>query len=411
MTEAQRRSAWSVATSRNVGPYFVGNAASASGTWFHNLAASVLVYRLTHSPFLLGVLNFSQFVPVILLAPWAGKCADHFDRRRLLLCIQPCSALVSGSLSIVAFTGHANQWLVICFSFCLGSLNAFTNAAQMALVGSLVPVEDLSRAVALNAVTFNLARAIGPVSAAAVIAAFGTAPAFAVNSLSFLVFTAGLLLVTTGTQRRSDRSTLRASLRVLREHPHLAGYLAVVMTVSFVTDPINTEGPALAHQFGLSSAWAGAIVGVFGTGGVIGGATLAGRVGSRARLGATLFVMGLGILCLGASPWFPALLVAALFAGFGYLSSNASVTAKLQLGVDESLRGRIMALWSVAFLGIRPIASMVDGTLSSTIGVRAAAAIMAVPAVAVASVLAAGRRSQRPHGEAREAAPAGDAGA
>lgn len=387
----RRSSAWRVATSRNFGPYFIGNASSASGTWFHNLAASVLVYRLTHSPFLLGVLNFSQFVPVILLAPWAGKCADIYDRRRLLLRIQPCSALVSGMLAAVAWTGHANQWVVICFSFCLGSLNAFTNAAQMALVGSLVPIEDLPRAVALNAVTFNLARAIGPVSAAAVIGAFGTSPAFAVNALSFVVFTAGLLLVRASPQRRSNRSTLRASLGVLREQPRLAAYLAVVVTVSFTTDPVNTEGPAFMHTFGLSPAWAGALVGVFGAGGVIGGATVAGRVGSRSRLGLTLLLMASGIACLGASPWFLALLVAALVAGFGYLSSNASVTTKLQLGVDESLRGRIMALWSVAFLGVRPIASMLDGALSTAVGVGPAAALMSIPAFAVAATLLARR--------------------
>jgi MFS family permease len=394
VAKGRHGSAWRVATSRNFAPYFVGNAASASGTWFHNLAASVLVFRLTHSPFLLGVLNFSQFVPVILLAPWAGRCADEFDRRRLLLLVQPFSALASGALAALAWTGHPDQWVVIAFSFGLGSLNAFTNAAQMALVGSLVDRDDLPQAVALNAVTFNLARAVGPASAAAVIGAFGVAPAFAVNSLSFLVFTIGLLVVTTAPQARSDRSTLRASLRVLKEQRRLAAYLGIVVTVSFVTDPINTEGPALVHQFGLSSAWAGAIVGVFGAGAVIGGLTVARRVGSGSRLAVTLSLMGLGIVGIGVSPWFAMLLGAAMVGGFGYLSSNASVTAKLQLGVDESLRGRIMALWSVAFLGSRPIASLTDGALSSALGVRIAAAMMAIPAFVVGAVLLIHQRSR-----------------
>ena len=111
-------SAWRVVTSRNFGPYFVGNAASASGTWFHNLAASVLIYRLTHSPFLLGVLNFSQFLPVLVFAPWAGRFADAYDRRRLLLFTQPAAAAVSAVLAGVVWTGRYDEWLIIGFSLC-----------------------------------------------------------------------------------------------------------------------------------------------------------------------------------------------------------------------------------------------------------------------------------------------------
>src|SRR5205814_6239349 len=138
--------AWRVIRSRNFGPYFFGNAASASGTWFQNLAASILVYQLTHSPFLLGVLNFCQFVPSLVLAPWAGTLADRFDRRRLVLASQLISSVLSGALAALAFAGEATEWVVIGFAGALGLALAVSQPAQMALVPSLVRREQVPRA-------------------------------------------------------------------------------------------------------------------------------------------------------------------------------------------------------------------------------------------------------------------------
>jgi len=146
------RSAWRVVSSRNFGPYFVGSAASASGTWFDYLAASVVVYELTHSAVLLGVLAFCQFFPVLVFAPWAGRVADGYNRRSVLLVTQPAAAVTSAALAVIAYAGHATVAIVLAFSLCLGSLNAFTNAAQMAMVPSLVARPDVPQAVALNLV-------------------------------------------------------------------------------------------------------------------------------------------------------------------------------------------------------------------------------------------------------------------
>jgi MFS family permease len=402
------RSAWRVATSRNFGPYFVGSAASASGTWFHNLAASVLVYELTHSALLLGVLNFCQFLPVLLLSPWAGRVADAYNRRSVLLLTQPTAAVVSAALAVSAYAGHATVAVVFGFSICLGSLNAFTNVAQMAMVGSLVERRDLPQAIALNSITFNAARAIGPLSAAAVIAVFGTAAAFAVNSFSFLIFTAGLLLVHIAPTSRATRTSLRASIAVLRKTPKLLGYLAVVITVSFATDPINTEGPALAHQFGLSPIWAGAIVGAFGVGAVTAGVVIGGRHASTRGIACTLILMGCGLVGLGVMPLFAVALIFVAAAGFGYLSSNAAATSQLQLGVDGAMRGRVMAIWSVAFLGIRPIASVLDGLLAHSLGVRAATVAMATPAFLLAAWML--RPSARSYGVHRPTEAANSSG-
>lgn len=382
--------AWRVIRSRNFGPYFVGNATSASGTWFQNLAASILVFRLTHSAFLLGVLNFCQFVPVLLLSPWAGSLADRVDRKRLLLVTQLCATVLSSILATLAFRGFATEWVVIGFSGALGVVAAFSNPSQQALVTSLVEVEDVPQAVALNSMTFNLARAIGPASAAAVIALFGIPWAFALNSGSYLVLIAGLLLVTPRKEERAGRrASLRDSLALLRADPRLAVALLIVMTAGFSSDPVNTESPAFAHAFGYSDTWAGTIVAFFGAGAVAAALLVAGRVaGSRGRMAATLGALGVGILLFSLAPWLPLGFAFLMIAGFGYLASNTAATTRLQLSVAPSQRGRIMALWSIAFLGLRPVASLLDGAVAGTFGVRTAGVVLSLPALFGAALAA-----------------------
>jgi MFS family permease len=367
----------------------VGNAASASGTWFQNLAASILVYRLTHSPFLLGVLNFCQFVPVLVLSPWAGSLADRADRRRLLLVTQLAATALSAALAGIAWGGLASAWVVILFSVALGVTSAFAAPAQLALVASLVEEEDVPQAVALNSMTFNLARAVGPASAAGVIAAFGIPWAFALNSLSYLVLVGGLLLVHPREEERAEHASLRESFALLRAEPRLAAALLIVMIAGFGSDPVNTESPAFAHAFGYSDPWAGAIVAFFGAGAVLAALLVAGRVaGSRARMMLTLAALGAGIAFFSLSPWLPVGFAFLVLAGFGYLATNTAATTRLQLGVAASQRGRIMALWSIAFLGLRPIASLTDGAIAGAVGVRTAGVVLAVPALVAAALVA-----------------------
>jgi MFS family permease len=390
--------AWRVIRSRNFGPYFVGNAASASGTWFQNLAASILVFRLTHSPFLLGVLNFCQFVPVLVLSPWAGSLADRIDRKQLLLVTQAAATALSATLAGLAWAGLASEWVVIGFSGALGVSTAFAVPAQQALIASLVEEDDMPQAVALNSMTFNLARAVGPASAAAVIATLGIPWAFALNSVSYLLLVAGLLAVRPRSEERAERGSLRESLRLLRERPKLAVALLIVMVAGFGSDPVNTESPAFAHAFGYSDTWSGAIVAFFGAGAVAAALLVAGRVaGSRGRMGVMLAALGAGVALFSLSPWLPLGFVFLALAGFGYLGANTAATTRLQLGVSASQRGRIMALWSIAFLGLRPVASLTDGAIAGTLGVRAAGVVLGVPALLGAFLALRSRRGVRPH--------------
>jgi MFS family permease len=384
------RAAFRLIGTRNFGPYFVGNATSASGTWFQNLAAALLVYRLTHSAFLLGVLNFCNFIPVLLLAPWAGSAADRFDRRRLLLVSQVVSTLLSGTLAGLAWAGLARVWVVIVVAIGLGVVSAFWNPASQAMIGELVPREDLASAVGLNSMTFNLARAVGPALAAVSVRVLGIPASFAINSASYLVLAVGVLMVRPTPRRLAGRgeARLRESLRLVRAQPQLLAFLLIVAAVGFASDPVNTESPPFAHAFGRPDTDAGYIIGAFGIGAVTAAFLLAGRVaGSQRRMLATLTLLGAGMVAFSLAPWLSLGFVFVAVAGFGYLASNTSATSRLQLGVEEHQRGRIMALWSVAFLGLRPLASLTDGAIAGAFGVRAAGVCLALPALAGAAAI------------------------
>jgi len=417
---------------RSFGPYFAGNALSASGTWFQNLAGALLVYRLTHSAFLLGVLNFCQFAPVLLLAPWAGSAADRRDRRRLLFVAQTSAAVLAVLLAALAWAGLARAWVVIVVALGLGVTTAASIPSQQALLASLVEPHELSTAVALNSMTYNIARAAGPVAAAASVEYLGIPASFLLNAGSYLAFVGALVVIRPRAQEKAPResSRLRDALPPLRDDPRLLAFLIVVAAVGFASDPVNTLAPAFAHEFGHRDTIAGFIIGAFGAGAVTAALVVAGRVaGSRRRMAGTLSLLGFGVVAFGLSPWLPLGFVFLFVAGLGYLASNTSATTRLQLGVSEAQRGRIMALWGVAFLGLRPLASLADGAIAATFGVRAAGVVLALPALAGAAWLtasSAGLRDRerggehrlaqlaasRPGGESedRDGAPAGESG-
>jgi MFS family permease len=376
---------------RTFGPYFAGNALSASGTWFQNLAASLLVYRQTHSALLLGVLNFAQFIPILVLAPWAGGASDRWNRRSLLFVTQSMAIVLSGGLGLLAALGLARTEVVIADALALGVVSAFSAPAQQALITQLVDEPEVPTAVALNSMTFNLARAIGPASAALAVEYLGIPAAFGLNAVSYLIFIAALVVIGPQAQRFVERpkSQLRASVELLQQRPQLVVYLIIVAAVGFASDPVNTLAPAWAHAFGHKDTVAGYIIGAFGAGAVTAGLVVAGRVGgSRRRMFTTLLLLGGGLVAFSLSPWLWLALPLLFVAGFGYLASNTHATSRLQLGVEPWQRGRIMALWSVAFLGLRPFASLLDGAIASAFGVRYAGVILAMPALACAGWMA-----------------------
>lgn len=371
--------------------YFTGNLLSNCGTWFQNIALALLAFRLTRSTFWVGVVNFAQFIGVVLLAPWAGSAADRFNRRRLIVATQVGAMMVSALLAWLIAIDLGKLPVVLTLALLLGATTAFSTPAQQAIIPALVPREDLSAAIAMNSVTFNLARAVGPVAGALVVARLGIAWAIAVNAASYLFFAAAMLVIRI--EVRQEKAVggvkLRESVTMLGRDPTLAILLGVVAAVSLTMDPVSTLTPAIATRFfHRPDTYAGILIGLFGAGAVTASVVPLHETntpGKRIALMLTLLASGMiGFAFFAGSP--SALVVLAV-AGFGYLIGQTTATTQLQLRVSDRERGRVMALWSVAFLGTRPVAALVDGGLSSWIGPRVTIVVLAAPSLVAAALV------------------------
>lgn len=384
---AVRVSVMQVLRRRTYWPFFLGNLLSNSGTWFQAIAQVLLVYRLTHSTFWVGVVNFAQFAAVIFLAPVAGSAADRFDRRKLIITTQVCATILAGALSVVTALGNATTGFVISIALGLGVIVAISSPALQAMVVSLVPREELSVAVALTATTHNLARVFGPIAAVLVVARWGLSVAFALNALSYLVLIAALMFRAPGRTERpvaTQETRLRDSFRLVRGDRRLYVPLVVVALVSLAVDPVNTLTPAFSTEIlGRPDTFIGYLVGAFGAGAVLSTLLLVGkREPSFRMISVTLAIMGGGMVAFALSKSEVAMLVSLFCAGFGYLLTVSGATSLLHLSLEDAHRGRVMALWTLAFIGVRPVASAIDGGIAELAGIRLAGILMALPALA-----------------------------
>lgn len=385
------RSMLRVLRRREFGLYFTGGSLSSLGTWCHNIAAGLVVYELTGSTFVVGLVNFSQFIGSVLLAPSAGAAADRWDRRRVLVVSQLAAAAIGAALAVIVITGLVTAPIVIFATLLLGLAMAFAVPSLMALVPLLVDEEDLDTAVALNSVMFNLARAIGPVLGAAVVEWAGYGTAFALNAVSFFAFIAMLLVIRPRAQRRrqTGRTTFIDSLRQVRASRHLTALLLAVMAVSMSTDPVQTLPPELVRDvFVQRDLYVGFLVGSFGTGAVLTAFIVVPRLQGRQRvLFWAMLVQGSGMVLVGIAPVIQVAMLGMFISGGGFISAITRSTARLHADVDDSQRGRIMAMWSLAFLGSRPLAALIDGLVAEIAGARAAAVVLALPVLAMAVVV------------------------
>lgn len=378
-----RRSPLGVLRVREFRVYFLGASLSNIGTWFQNIAAGLLVYDLTGSTLAVGAVNFSQFVGSFVLASVAGGAADRYDRRRLLMVSQAVAATVGGVLAAVTLVGAVTPALVIGASLLLGFSLAFMVPALLALVPLLVGDDDLDAAVALNSVSFNLARAIGPVLGALVVESAGYGVAFALNAVSFLLFVGALALVRPRPQVRAEgpRPRLTETIRSVRSVPAWWAVLVATTVISMSTDPVNTLTPELAlDTFGGRQLDAGLLVGAFGTGATVTALTLTDWLRRRRRaLPAAMLVQGAGMVLVGLAPSLPVAFVGMAISGGGFIGGITRSSVRLQTEVPDLQRGRVMALWSVAFVGTRPLASLVSGVIAEAASARVAAVVLALP--------------------------------
>lgn len=375
---------------RNFAPFFWGNAASTLGVWAYSIAAVVLVFQLTRSPLQVGLVTIVQFAAPLLLAPFGGMLADRLDRRRVLVAAQATSGLAAAALAGIALgsDGHgmANAVPVFVVSFVLGVCLAVADPARQALLPALVQREALGHAVALNSATFNIGRAVGPAIAGLLLPSHGPGVVFAVSAAGYLLQAVALLVVhprqIAAPKVGHDRG-MAAGLRYVLADRRQLFLLAGIGIAGFGSDPVLTLAPLLAEQFpgDRPELAAGLLASSFGAGAVL---TVLGIRALHARIGyRTAGVSGMALLAgmLLAIALKPGLVLSCallLGAGAGYFLAVTSLTTLLQLAVPDHLRGRVMALWGVCFLGSRPVAAFVDSNLAALFSPQVAIAVVAV---------------------------------
>jgi MFS family permease len=395
---------------RNFAPFFIGNLTSNTGNWLFNLSAAVVVFQLTRSAFLVGMVSVAQFLPLVLISPQAGAVADRVDRRRMVLISQSLAAASATAIAVVALSvgvqGLPGSWPIIAAAAGIGIGNALTQPAMNSLVPGLVDEQDLASAISLTSLTYNVGRALGPAGAGVLLVTLGAEVAFVINALTFLVLIGGLLLVRERPRthdRTADRS-VRAGVRYVRRDRRVLLLLAGVGAAGFAGDPAITLAPSFADLLGGGEALVAAITSGFGFA-AIPAALLSGRLqnrfGSAPVAGAGMTIMALGSAAAAVAPG-PAVALAGFSAtGAGFVLAVTSFTTLLQLQIPDALRGRVMALWTVAFLGNRPIAAAIDGAAADLVGPRLAM-LVAIAVAAGGAVIA--RRLSKP--DVSEAAPA-----
>jgi MFS family permease len=367
--------------SRNYRLFVAGQSVSLVGTWMQQVAMSWLVYRLTGSAMLLGVVGFASQIPTIFISPVAGVLADRWDRRRLLIATQALAMFQAAFLAIVVLTGVVQVWQIILLSLVLGIVNAFDIPVRQSFVVEMVEHrEDLGNAIALNSSLVNGARLIGPAIAGLLVASVGEGICFILNAISYLAVIVALAAMRIPHDshhcrpRRHIMHELHEGFMYAYKFGPIRSILLLVALVSLMGMPYAILIPVFAkdilhggaHTFGflMTAAGSGALVGTL---------YLASRQSvlglGRVIVTATIFFAA-GIASFAMSSNFILSLAALALAGFGAMTLVASCNTVLQTILDEDKRGRVMSFFTMAFVGMAPFGSLGAGAMAGIIGPR-----------------------------------------
>ena len=371
--------------------YFWGQLVSLSGNWMQTVAEVWLILELTGSGVAVGVTTALQFLPMLLFGAWGGLLADRFPKRGLLMATQAAMALPSLALFALAVSGVVAPWMVFALVFVRGAVNAVDNPTRQSFAIEMVGPDRVVNAVSLNSVIVHSARIVGPALAGVLIATAGVAPCFAVNAASFAAMIGALWLMDPAQLRPAptamrEPGAIRAALRYVRETPSLAvplGLMALVGTFGFNFQVIL---PLLARfSFGGGASVYAALVCAMGVGSVAGALLTGarGRTGARPIAAAALAFGVLALLAASMPSLTLEIPVLALLGGSA-VAFAAGVNSHLQLAVAPEMRGRVMALYSVVFLGSTPIGGPLAGWLAQAYDPRVALLLAAVAGLSAA---------------------------
>lgn len=364
---------------RNYKLFFSGQSVSMIGTWMTRIATSWLVYRLTGSALLLGVVGFAGQVPSFALAPFAGVLVDRWNRHRLLVATQVLAMLQSLALAVLALTGLINIWHVIALSIFQGVINAFDMPARQAFVVEMVERrEDLPNAIALNSSMVNAARLLGPSIGGVVIAAVGEGWCFMIDGVSYLAVIASLLAMKFTPRANKPKKGVNMLAQLREGWRYASGFapirkvLMLLALVSLVGMPYTVLMPVFANEIlrgGPNTL--GLLMAASGVGALVGAMFLAARrsvlgLGKYIPLTAAAFGAGLVAFSFSRVLWLSLPLM--VLTGLGFMVQMAASNTVLQTIVEEDKRGRVMSFYTMAFMGTAPFGSLLAGSLAERIG-------------------------------------------
>jgi MFS family permease len=378
---------------RNYRLYFAGQVVSMTGTWMQWVAQGWLVLRMTGSGFLVGAVTATQFLPMLLGGAYGGVIADRVDKRKLLIGTQSTAGLLALILGVLVSTGAVRLWMVFALALTLGIVNAIDNPARQSFVSEMVDRSEVTNAVSLNSVLANGTRVVGPAVAGFLIAGVGIGLCFLINAASYIGVVVGLLLMRSDELYANERAErrpgqLREGLRYVRRRSELWLPLMLMVVVGTLAYNFSVLLPLLSRfTFDRGPAGYGEMFSVLSVGAVVSGLTVAamGRATQRiAALAALSF--GVSTLIVAVMPTFGAELAAMLAVGAASTVFVAVTNSVLQLRASPAFRGRVMALFAIAFLGTTPLGAPLVGWIGEHLGPRAGFAFGAVAAIVAATV-------------------------
>lgn len=381
---------------RNYRLYFTGQGLSLVGTWMHRIAMAWLVYRLTGSALVLGMVGFVGRIPTLVLAPFAGVAADRWDRRRILYLTQSLSMAQAFLLAGLVLGGVVQVWHVLVLAAGVGIMDSFDIPARQSLYIHLIEDrEDLGNAIALNSSVFNIARLIGPSIAGVLIAVIGEGWVFALNGFTYFSMLVALTLMQFPDIAVPDATpgvlqNLKEGFAFSWRVPAVRAVLLLIMVGSFFAVPFTVLMPIFAGEvLGGGPDTLGFLMAAQGIGALAGALFLAARsttrgLGPLIATGAMLF--GTGLLAFGASQALWLSMPVLVVAGFGFMVQTAASNTFLQSIVEDRMRGRIMSLYTMAFVGTLPLGSLYAGWVADHVGVRLTVAVGGLVALSAAAV-------------------------
>ncbi len=376
-TQSQKQVLIPAFRSKNYRLFFAGQGISLIGSWMTQIATIWLVYDLTKSPFMLGIVGFTSQVPSFILAPVGGVFVDRFSRYRTIIGTQILSMIQSLALAVLALTGVIQVWHIIALSLFQGFINAFDAPARQAFVPELVERrDDLANAIAINSTMFNGARLIGPAIGGLLIASVGAAYCFLIDGLSYIAVIIALLAMKI--KARTSVVDIGNPLQRIKEgfdyafgFPPIRALLLLSALVSFFGMQYTVLVPVFAEKILQGGAETlGFLMAASGVGALFGGIYLATRrtiLGLGKWISVAPAILGVGLISFSLSRFLPLSLLTMLFVGFGTIIQVASSNTILQTIVDEDKRGRVMSLYTMSFLGTIPFGNLLGGALADRI--------------------------------------------